>query len=192
MRTRGADRVGPRPLRSPPGTRCRSTGSRPAGAEDAPDGQRPDVFGDVQLFGLYVQGVSTRPRPESSTARSQRQVLPEEAPALADGEVESCPALQRDALGGRDRVPGLWAAPRVASSGGRRGNLGTLEWKNRLRGSDETIQETRPRRSDHARFRQAATRPPSTSRAMRWWRRLRFRCSAIRFISSSSRTAARS
>jgi hypothetical protein len=63
----------------------------PAAAEDAPEGQRPEVFGDVQLFGLYVRGehVSEARGFDDSIAA---QVLPDEAPALAEGEEETCPA----------------------------------------------------------------------------------------------------
>ena len=63
----------------------------PASADDAPEGQRPDVFGDVQLFGLYVriEHVSTAREIDDSIAA---QVLPEEAPALEEGEEETCPA----------------------------------------------------------------------------------------------------
>jgi hypothetical protein len=63
----------------------------PAGADDAPEGQRPEVFGDVQLFGLYVRSehASTARELDDSIAA---QVLPEEAPALAEGEEETCPA----------------------------------------------------------------------------------------------------
>jgi hypothetical protein len=63
----------------------------PASAEDAPDGQNPDVFGGAQLFGLYVRSedaASTREFDGSIAA----QVLPDAAPVLEDGEVESCPA----------------------------------------------------------------------------------------------------
>jgi hypothetical protein len=63
----------------------------PASADDAPEGQRPDVFGDVQLFGLYVriEHASTARELDDSIAA---QVLPEEAPTLAEGEEEACPA----------------------------------------------------------------------------------------------------
>ena len=63
----------------------------PASADDAPEGQRPEVFGDVQLFGLYVriEHASTARELDVSIAA---QVLPEEAPALAQGEEEACPA----------------------------------------------------------------------------------------------------
>jgi hypothetical protein len=63
----------------------------PASAGDAPEGQRPDVFGDIQLFGLYVRiehASKARELDDSIAA----QVLPEEAPALEEGEEESCPA----------------------------------------------------------------------------------------------------
>jgi len=63
----------------------------PASADDAPEGQRPEVFGDVQLFGLYVRTghASTARELDDSIAA---QVLPGEAPALAEGEEEVCPA----------------------------------------------------------------------------------------------------
>jgi hypothetical protein len=63
----------------------------PASADDAPEGQRPEVFGDIQLFGLYVRSehASTARELDDSIAA---QVLPEEAPALAEGEEEACPA----------------------------------------------------------------------------------------------------
>jgi len=63
----------------------------PATAEDAPEEQRPDAFGDVQLFGLYVQSEHAPPARElDGTIASQ--LLPEEAPPLAEGEEEACPA----------------------------------------------------------------------------------------------------
>jgi hypothetical protein len=63
----------------------------PASADDAPEGQRPDVFGNVQLFGLYVriEHASTARELDDSIAA---QVLPEEAPTLEEGEEETCPA----------------------------------------------------------------------------------------------------
>jgi hypothetical protein len=73
----------------------------PARAEDAPAGQRPDIFGAVQLFGLYL------PAEHASAAREldagiAARLLPEEAPALAQGEQDACPAcgaaLPADAL----------------------------------------------------------------------------------------------
>jgi len=60
-------------------------------AEDAPDGRRGDVFGDVQLFGLYVLQEDEAPARELDAAIAA-QILPEEAPPVAEGEVESCPA----------------------------------------------------------------------------------------------------
>jgi hypothetical protein len=63
----------------------------PARAEDTPEDQRRDVFGDAPLFGLYVQSEhapSTRDLDGSIAA----QILPEEAPTLAEGEEEECPA----------------------------------------------------------------------------------------------------
>jgi hypothetical protein len=63
----------------------------PATAEDAPEGQRPDVFGDVQLFGLYVESAQAAPARELDDSIAA-QLVPEEAPALAEGEEEACPA----------------------------------------------------------------------------------------------------
>jgi hypothetical protein len=63
----------------------------PANAEDAPDGQRPEVFGDARLFGLYVESerVGTARDVDDTIAA---HVLPEAAPPLAEGEEEACPA----------------------------------------------------------------------------------------------------
>ena len=63
----------------------------PATAEEAPEGQRPDVFGDAQLFGLYVESAHAPPARELDGTIAAR-LLPEEAPALAQGEEEACPA----------------------------------------------------------------------------------------------------
>ena len=63
----------------------------PATAENAPEGQRPDVFGDVQLFGLYVRSADASPAGEIDGSIAGR-LIPEEAPALAEGEEEACPA----------------------------------------------------------------------------------------------------
>jgi hypothetical protein len=62
-----------------------------ASGENIPDSQRTDVFGDAQLFGLYVQSEhlgATREIDGSIAA----QVLPDEAPTLAEGEEDACPA----------------------------------------------------------------------------------------------------
>lgn len=63
----------------------------PASAADAPEDQRPGVFGDIQLFGLYVrlEHVSVARELDGSIAA---QVFPEEAPVLEEGEEETCPA----------------------------------------------------------------------------------------------------
>jgi len=59
--------------------------------ENAPQGQNPDVFGEVQLFGLYVEAEDTAAARElDGTIASQ--ILPDEAPALEEGEQEECPA----------------------------------------------------------------------------------------------------
>ena len=63
----------------------------PATSADAPEGQRPDLFGDAQLFGLYVlpDDAATARELDGSIAG---RILPEEAPELAEGEEEACPA----------------------------------------------------------------------------------------------------
>ena len=63
----------------------------PASADDAPEGQRPEVFGDIQLFGLYVR-IEHASRARELDDSIAAQVLPDEAPALAEGEEEACPA----------------------------------------------------------------------------------------------------
>jgi hypothetical protein len=71
-----------------------------ARVEDAPDGQRPQVFGEVRLFGLYVRGEDA-PAARELDASIAAALLPGEAPPLAEGEEEACPAcgtgLARDA-----------------------------------------------------------------------------------------------
>ena len=73
----------------------------PATAEDAPEGQGAAVFGDVQLFGLYVDDENATPARELDS-RIAAQVLPEQAPSLDEGEEEVCPAcsspLEADAV----------------------------------------------------------------------------------------------
>jgi hypothetical protein len=73
----------------------------PARAEDAPAGQRPDVFGSVQLFGLYLPAGQAAAARELDAGIAAR-LLPEEAPALVPGEQDACPAcgaaLPADAL----------------------------------------------------------------------------------------------
>jgi hypothetical protein len=63
----------------------------PATAADAPEGQRPDLFGGAQLFGLYVQSDDAAAARELDDSIAGR-IMPEEAPELAEGEEESCPA----------------------------------------------------------------------------------------------------
>ena len=63
----------------------------PSSAKDAPEGQRPDVFGEAQLFGLYVESAQLSPARELDE-RIAARLLPEEAPALAEDEEETCPA----------------------------------------------------------------------------------------------------
>lgn len=63
----------------------------PAEVEDAPDGQRPQVFGPARLFGLYVQEEHAAAARELD-ATIAAQLLPEEAPPLDQGDEEACPA----------------------------------------------------------------------------------------------------
>ncbi|MDH3519201.1 MAG: hypothetical protein OEM49_01995 [Myxococcales bacterium] len=62
-----------------------------ANADDAPDGQRPDSFGDVRLFGLYVQQAHAAAARELDACIAA-QLLQEEAPPLPEGEADACPA----------------------------------------------------------------------------------------------------
>jgi hypothetical protein len=73
-----------------------------ARAEDAPEGQRADIFGDIaQLFGLYVRNEDLALARELD-ASIAAQLVPAEAEPLAEGETEACPAcgaaLPADAL----------------------------------------------------------------------------------------------
>jgi len=63
----------------------------PATVADAPDGQRADVFGEVQLFGLYVREADT-PGARELDGTLAAALLPEEAPPLAEGQQDDCPA----------------------------------------------------------------------------------------------------
>jgi hypothetical protein len=63
----------------------------PAVAADAPDDQQPDVFGDAQLFGLYVEHASADVAREFDGTIAA-QILPGEAPPVAAGELDECPA----------------------------------------------------------------------------------------------------
>ena len=63
----------------------------PAEAGDAPEDQRPDVFGDVQLFGLYVPSEDAGPTRELDGTMAAR-LVPEEAPDLEHNAEEECPA----------------------------------------------------------------------------------------------------
>ena len=63
----------------------------PATDADAPDGQRPEVFGDAQLFGLYVRSEGAAPARKLDGSIAA-QLLPDEAPPLEEGEEEACPA----------------------------------------------------------------------------------------------------
>jgi len=62
----------------------------PAQPTDAPEGQRVESFGDVDLFGLYVREVDAAPVRELDAAIA-RDVLPDESPDAVQGE-EACPA----------------------------------------------------------------------------------------------------
>lgn len=73
-----------------------------ARAEDAPDGQRADVFGEAgQLFGLYVRSEQLALARELDGSIAAL-LLPEDAEPLEEGEVDACPAcgelLPDDAL----------------------------------------------------------------------------------------------
>lgn len=63
----------------------------PGKLADPPDGQRPETFGDVDLFALFVL-------PEDAPAASEldsqiaARVLPHEAEDLQEGEEDACPA----------------------------------------------------------------------------------------------------
>ena len=63
----------------------------PATAADAPAGQHPEVFGGAQLFGMYVRGEEAAPVRELDV-RIAHQLVPQEAPELAEGEEDACPA----------------------------------------------------------------------------------------------------
>ena len=62
-----------------------------ATAADAPEGQSCESFGDVALFGLYVEHAHGSPARELDQAIAV-QVLPEEAPPMQEGEQDACPA----------------------------------------------------------------------------------------------------
>ena len=63
----------------------------PANPKDAPEDQNPEGFGDVDLFGLYVEAGDVAAAREIDGAIAA-QVIPEDAPLLAEGEVDACPA----------------------------------------------------------------------------------------------------
>jgi hypothetical protein len=62
----------------------------PAQPADAPEGQRVESFGDVDLFGLYVRDADAA-RVRELDAAIAVQVLPDENPDAVQGE-ETCPA----------------------------------------------------------------------------------------------------
>lgn len=62
-----------------------------ARAEDAPDGQNAEIFGDIaQLFGLYVRAEDLALARELDGSIAA-QLIPDESPALAEGEEDACP-----------------------------------------------------------------------------------------------------
>lgn len=63
----------------------------PARVEDAPEGQRPQVFGAAQLFGLWVPDEGLE-EAAGLDGRIAARLLPEEAPPLAEDDEEACPA----------------------------------------------------------------------------------------------------
>jgi len=63
----------------------------PASEQDAPDGQDAEIFGGAQLFGLYVRGDDAAAARELDKSIAV-QLLPDEAPPLAEGEEDNCPA----------------------------------------------------------------------------------------------------
>jgi len=63
----------------------------PATVADAPQGQRADVFGEAQLFGLYVRESDT-PAARELDGTLAAALLPEEAPPVAEGQQDDCPA----------------------------------------------------------------------------------------------------
>ena len=62
-----------------------------AQAGDAPEGQSPGVFGNVRLFGLWVQEADLAEAAELDGVLAAR-LAPHEAPVAEEGEEESCPA----------------------------------------------------------------------------------------------------
>ena len=62
----------------------------PATDGDAPDGQRPGVFGAAQLFGLYVRSECASPARELDGSIAA-QLLPERGQPLDKGEEEVVP-----------------------------------------------------------------------------------------------------
>ncbi len=63
----------------------------PATEEDAPEGQRPEVFGNAALFALYVRDAQHAVAAEVD-AGIAAQLLPDEAPVLGEGDQDACPA----------------------------------------------------------------------------------------------------
>jgi hypothetical protein len=63
----------------------------PSGLANPPEGQRPETFGDVDLFGLYVLP-QDGPAARELDSQIVRRVLPDEAEDLQEGEEDQCPA----------------------------------------------------------------------------------------------------
>jgi hypothetical protein len=63
----------------------------PGRLADPPEGQRPEIFGDVDLFGLYVLPEDVASAREFDS-RIAVQVLPEEAEDVGEEEDDACPA----------------------------------------------------------------------------------------------------
>ena len=63
----------------------------PGKLADPPEGQRPETFGDVDLFALYVLPAD-EPSARKLDEQIALQVLPEEGEELAEGEEDECPA----------------------------------------------------------------------------------------------------
>jgi hypothetical protein len=63
----------------------------PAREQDAPEGQDATIFDGARLFGLYVMSEDAAAARELDRSIVSL-ILPDEAPPLAEGEEESCPA----------------------------------------------------------------------------------------------------
>ena len=63
----------------------------PGRLADPPEGQRPETFGDVDLFGLYVLP-EDEARAREFDSQIAVRVLPEEAEDVSEEEDDACPA----------------------------------------------------------------------------------------------------